>query len=285
MLEVTLLSRPHALSFMYRELAYRKNLDGNRSIWNHLFCFKPKKTTTKLKSNVNLSYMCTRRPGELSAGGPHTGGPLVWSPELLPAYNGPHLLWPFCFFDSLPDPDFCSKRNSLFLVASQQAALPAWLFKDVVLCDLLHLRVSLRQFFWPPCLQLPTSSPPSSCSGILLSSSPYTARQAVSLQRASIHSVLVGWLHSSTWVDRYKRTSQMLGTKCWQGDGINTKPFASDHQGWAIGASSPSVDDLLILSLCKCFDMRETVWQCPLKACVSFKGLLFTDSEMFLQSP
>lgn len=74
---------------------------------------------------------------------------------------------------------------------------------------------------------LPLSS--GSCSGVLLSSSPYPARQAVSLQWASILSVLVGWLPSKFWVDRYKRTS--LGTKCWQRDGINTEPCTSDHQG------------------------------------------------------
>lgn len=65
-----------------------------------------------------------------------------------------------------------------------------------------------------------------------------------------------GWLHSRTW-DRYKRTS--LGTKCWQGDDINTKPFASDHQGRMMRASSPSVDDLLLLSLFKCFDLRDSL--------------------------
>lgn len=127
-----------------------------------------------------------------------------------------------------------------------RATLPAWLFKDVMLCDLSHLGASLRPSLWPPCSQLPTSSPLQQLSwfpaGILTVHS-----QTGSLLAESSHPFsVVGWLHARTW-DRYKRTS--LGTKCWQGHGINTKPSASDHQGRMIRASSPSVHDLLLLSL------------------------------------
>ena len=69
-----------------------------------------------------------------------------------------------------------------------------------------------------------------------------------------------------------KRTS--LETRFWQGNAINTEPLASDHQGWTRGASSPSVDDLLILSLCKCFTIRETC------VAVSSKGTCFFQSSV-----
>lgn len=86
---------------------------------------------------------------------------------------------------------------------------------------------------------------------------------------------VVGWLHSRTW-DRYKRTS--LGTKCWQRDGINTKPFASNREGRMIRASSPSADELLLLSCFKCSDLRD-----PLRGHVLERhGLEIADLKIFL---
>ena len=169
--------------------------------WNHFFCFKSKESKTTWPSPV-----CTREPRQPSMVVGGVGGgwggtcrrPRGSVSELLTADDGPHLLWHFCLSDSLPDPDFCSERNPLFPLASQQAALPARLLKDVRLCDLLHLRTSPRPFFWPPCLWLPKSAFLQQLFWCLLSSSPYPARQAVSLQWASILSVSVGWQHSRT---------------------------------------------------------------------------------------
>lgn len=221
--------------------------------WNHFFCFNPPPTKKNLRQHDpvlcafddpdNLPQEAHTREGLWFS--PGTAASQWWaSPPLaillLWLTSWPRLLFrkesliPACFPTGFSACSTVERCRALSFVASQGIS------EAVLLTTLLAAAL----------LPLPSSR----CSGVLLSSPAHTARQAISLQRASILSVSVGWLHSKTWVDWYKRAS--LGTECWQRDGINTEPFASDHQGRVIGAC-PSMDDLLILSVCKCFAIRE----------------------------
>ena len=71
----------------------------------------------------------------------------------------------------------------LFPLASQQAALPARLFKDVRLCDFVVSQDISNAILLTTLLAAAHfHSPPAAGSGVLLSSLLYPARQAVSLQ-------------------------------------------------------------------------------------------------------
>lgn len=211
MLEMTFLPRLHAVSHVQRESIHRKYVDGNGSLLKHFLYFKP---NTNIKQHEPL--LCALEGLRNPPWGAHTQEGLWFGHQNCCQ----HLMGLTSFGHSAAFTRFLTQT-------SVEKGIPySWLLPNRLLCLLDCLKIwcfvicRISGYLWDSSSDHPACSCPlpllsSSCPGALLSSLPYTAGQAVSLQRASIHTVLVGWLHSRTWVDRYKRPS--LGTKCCRG--------------------------------------------------------------------